>query len=286
MAIYFNDKLLRPNKDGNDMEKMYHEGLERVSKLFKNGTIVLIRDGVTKKWDSEHASTRPIAAMSIPEETPMYIESIGATTVRYSEYPPQRNGKQLKFPLARLLVQEMYVIPESKKDLAWYIIEATSFVKSGILRIDDPQKEIIGKASAVKRIAKVDGLLLNENSPIYNREAILFLADKFGVVVPKNYDVESMAYLLREAVLAADKVANHPNLDVDRFLKAASKIAKVEAKDDEFELKDSYTREELEGLHYTKLNSISGELGLPKPPKCKKAEQIDMILEQQSQPVE
>ena len=277
MAIYFNDKMLLPKKDGNELEQKYYNELADVTTLFKEkkGAIVLVRD-VERIWDSKRESYRPTVPYALPVEIPVYLETLGAVSVRYSKNPPQRQGKNITYPMNRIFVEERMYLTENTKDLAWFLLKATKFVKNGdpnsnaFMRIDDPQAELVSKASKVKRISKVDALLINDESPIYNMRSMMFLADKFGIDI-KDYDVEASGFMLREAVISGEE-KNHPDLNIEKFLAMADKLAN-------FTSKDSYTMDELDMMSQKDLNMISKAKELPYPPRCSKDAQKAAIIE-------
>ena len=102
MGIYFNDKLLSPKKDGTEIEKLYWTGMQRINAMFeeKKGTIVIMRD-VEKQMDTKGQSYRPVPPYALPTEIPMYLEESGAVSIKYSQYPPQRRGKEIIYPTTK-----------------------------------------------------------------------------------------------------------------------------------------------------------------------------------------
>lgn len=282
MAIYFNDKILSPKKDGNEMEKLYADQLEDVDAMFKShgGQILLSRE-VARIWDTEHNSFKPTPPISLPTMVPVYLDSLGAVSVRYSKTPPERNGERVTFPNTRLFVYENMLLTPKEKDLAWFILKATKFVQNGtqsssaFMKIEDPKKEMAQKASEVKRIVKVDSLLMNEDSPAYNKESMQFIADKLGVDI-KGHDLDSAGYLIREAVISGEK-GNNPDVNIDKLLALVAKIsnAKVDAR--------KYSKEELDSMPKDEINALSKQRGLPYPPKCTREVQTQSLLESYNQ---
>ena len=171
MAIYFNGELLHPKKDGNELEQRYFKELKELDALYdkKGGEITLVRKA-NKQWDKDRTSFRPIVPFALPTEFPIYLNELGAVSVKYSEYPPQRSGNRIVWPPTRNFIEERLTLTKQKRDLAWFLIKATKFVKAegnedALTWIDDPNSEIIEQASKVKRTVKIDKLLLDDESP-------------------------------------------------------------------------------------------------------------------------
>lgn len=279
MAIYFNDKILTPDKNGNELEKRYAEELEEVDKILEqhNGRLFLNRQ-VTRIWDTEKKSFRPTPPVDLPTVMPIYLDSLGAVSIRYSKTPPERKGESVTFSGNRLFVYENMLLTKKEKDLAWFILKATNFVKSetnksssAFLRIEDPKKEVEQKASEVKRIVKVDQLLMNEDSPVYNKESLQYIADKFGVDI-KGHDLESAGFLIRETVINGEKGKN-PDVNIDRLLSLVAKLSNnmVDAR--------KYSKEELDSMPKDVINELSKKRGLPYPPKCTREAQTEKLIE-------
>ena len=295
MGIYFNDKLLHPKEDGNEIEERYFNEMKEINAMYeKNGTIILTRD-VKRVSDSKNQSYRAAVPFALPSSVPVYLETLGAVSVRYSDAPPQRQGKNLVYPTYRNFMYERLILTKKNKDLAWFILKATNFIEGGdpgskkVMRIYDPQKNILDKASEVKRIAKVDALLMNEDSHVFNIEALRDIADKFGVDI-KEFGVEAAGFVIREAVIDADN-KNNPEFNIKKLLDYADKIvtAQKKKKKEEEELIDNgegvkdkyYSEEELTAMVQTELNIVSDKLETLKVPRCKKIEQIALILKAQ-----
>lgn len=279
MAIYFNDKILTPNENGNELEQRYDRELKEIDELLKqhNGQIVLNRN-VTRIWDTEKKSFRPTPPIDLPTVMPVYLDSLGAVSIRYSKTPPERKGESVTFSGNRLFVYENMLLTKKEKDLAWFILKATNFVKnetntssSAFLTVHNPKKDVEQKASEVKRIVKVDQLLMNEDSPVYNKESMQFIADKLGVDI-KGHDLESAGFLIRETVIGGEK-GNNPDVNIDKLLALVAKLAnsKADAR--------KYSKEELDSMPKDTINELSKKRGLPYPPKCTREVQTEKLLE-------
>jgi len=302
MGIYFNDKLLHPKKEGNELEKRYFSEMGEIDTMFeKNGTIVLTRD-VDRVADSKNQSFRAVVPFALPTEVPLYLDTLGSISIRYSKAPPQKQGKNIVYPTYRNFMFERMILTEKNKDLAWFILKATNFIEGGdpsskkVMRIYNPQKNVLDKASEVKRIAKVDALLMNEDSHVFNEDSLRTIADKFGIDT-KDFGVEAAGFVIREAVIDADN-NNNPDLNIKKLLEFVEKIAVVQKKElkqakeaeenkDPDEPKEKYhSEEELSVMFQAELNALSVSLGTRKVPQCKKTEQIALILKAQVLKVE
>jgi len=294
MGIYFNDKLLHPKENGNEMEKRYFTEMKDINEMFKEKkSIVLVRD-VERKMDSKGVSYRSVVPFALPNEVPVYLDSLGAVSIRYSKEAPQRHGKEIVYPTYRNFMYERMILTEKNKDLAWFILKATTFIQGGnpssnkVIRISNPEKSVLDKASEVKRIAKVDALLMNEDSEIYNMESLRNISDKYGIDI-KDFDVEAAAFTIREAVIDAEN-SNSPDLSIKRFLNFIGRMGVDERRDERDRIKKEkmtalpvmYNQDQLAGMGHTQRNDISKILETQKPPQCTKLEQIKQILEAQA----
>lgn len=293
MGIYYDDKAVQAKADGTELEKLFYEGMKEVEALFKEkGGVLILRKDSEKIWDKDKISFKPAVPFSLPLSIPLYLESMGAVSIRYSEASPQRSGKLVTYPRNRKFIYDALLIKPTEKDLAWFIIKVSNFVKqnesdSGFLYLEDPEKELGLKADEVRSVAKVDMLLMNEDSLLYNMEAIKFFADKFAIDI-KDYRLETASFIVREAIMAAEKTKN-PDFNISVFLKAAEKYQKGISKKKEKELEDieipdgGFTIEELGQMEQVKLNQVSRKYGTKYPPHCKKPEQISLIMEKQEE---
>ena len=284
MAIYFNDKVLSPKKDGNEMEKIYFKGLEEVNKKYKEngGTIVLVRD-IKRISDTKGISFKPIVPFALPTSVPIYLEEMGAVSIRYSPSPPQREGKELIYPTYRNFMYERLILTEKNKDLAWFLLKASNFIEDGdssskkVMRIHNPEKNLEDKASEVKRIAKVDALLMNEDSLLYNKASLQEIADQFGIDI-KNFKKEAAGYTIREAIIEADNKRN-PDMNIKAFLEIADEM--VRQKEKQKLIGIQYKKEDLDAMYPTQLNPISDSYKTQKMPQVTKNAQVTQILEAQ-----
>jgi len=292
MGIYFNDKLLEPNKNGNEIEKKYFEGMESVNSMFeKKDTVVLVRD-VERQSDATGDSFRAVVPFALPTAVPLYLDSMGAVEIRYSKAPPQKQGKSLVYPTFRLFMYERMILTKQNKDLAWFMLKATNFIGDGdigsknVIRIYNPEKNVLDKASEVKRIAKVDALLMNDDSPVYNIASMRTIADNFGVDI-KDYNLEAAGFTIREEVINADNSKN-PDFNIKKLLAFADTLTKKNKKvvEEPKEKEHRYSRDELAVMYPAEINPISDKFGTEKPTKVKKEEQINQILEAQNALVE
>ena len=315
MAIYFEDRMVRPKLDGDEIENMVFEGYARIDALFKEkgGVIVLDRDFVEKK-DTTGTNTMPAPPIALPVVVPMYLESLGAVNIRYSKAAPQRtnDGKTVMYPSSRLLVYDKMILTDKEKDLAWYMLEATEFIEkkdkfnpSAFLKINDPKAEVETKISKLKRNALVDEYLLREDSVLFNDESLQAIADRFGIELDKSNTKEINAYIIREAVINGDGPPRNHDINIELFLDFAKKLdAKLNKNkkpkgdktnppasqggddgnnDDNVVLSwGEYTENYLSKLNVADRNQISKDHDLDFPPKCNKEEQINQIIEKQS----
>lgn len=312
MGIYFEDRLVRAKKDGDEIEKMVFEGYSRVDAIFKEkgGVIVLDRDFVEKK-DTTGTNTMPAPPIALPVVVPMYLDSLGAVNIRYSKAAPQRtnDGKTVMYPSSRLLVYDKMILTEKEKDLAWYMLEATEFIEkkdkfnpSAFLKINDPKKEVAEKISKLKRNALVDEYLLREDSVLFNDESLQAIADRFGIELDKGNTKEINAFVIREAVIKGDEPPRNHDINIDLFIDFAGKLEArltkgkkkkddvpkddsplgVEKKDDVVMKWGEFTEGYLSVLTVGERNQISKDNDLDYPPKCNKEEQIAQILEKQA----
>jgi hypothetical protein len=311
MGLYFEDRLIRAKKDGDEIERMVFEGYAEVDEMFKEkgGVIILDRDFEEKK-DTTGTNTMPAPPIALPMVVPMYLDALGAVNIRYSKSAPQRtnDGKSVIYPSARLLVYDKMILTDREKDLAWFMIKATNFIEkkdnvnpSAFLKINDPKREVTEKIGKLKRNALVDEYLLRDDSLLFNKESLQAIADRFGIEIDKDNPVEVNAFVIREAVIAGDNPPKNNDINIDLFIDFAKKLeAKLEKKtkkdvvdkgkkdDPETDTVPAvlkfgeYTADYLNKLVPVDRNQISKDLELDYPPKCNKEEQVSQILEKQA----
>lgn len=233
MANYYEDKVLEPKENGTKIEQLYFEGLKEVDEIFEeNGEDnILLKREFKKVWDTERKGYKPVPPIALPTEMPMYIDGIGAISIRYSQYTPQRHDKIVTYPGRPRLYGETLLLSKGEKDFAWFLLIATNFVrrgdkndKSGIYDIFNPVKELKVKSKEVKRRFEVEKLLSDETSPYYNLDALTMFADKFGINTDKM-DVDLAAYTVREQVFAGED-NNNPAVNVQKFVEYAAVVGK------------------------------------------------------------
>lgn len=302
MGIYFEHKLLRPNPDGSEMEKRFHGELEEVRALFKQhgGVIVLLRDS-ERVWDVKKESYRPFVPYSLPVEVYLYLDSMGSVSVRYSKNAPiYTDGKQYTYVNNRIFIEDRLHLTEEQIDLAWFILKATKFVelvdKDGtpikeqgsnrFLRIDNPLYRVKKETSKLKKIAKLDSLIYFDDSPLYDLDTVKRVANQLGVTVQLDH-IDIAVHQLRSAIMKGEET-NNPDVNIDKFVAAASRLAKVDYPT-EWDGKipeEGFKEIQLRALNYAELNRLSDHLGTKKPPKCNKETQIKEILEHKPETVE
>jgi len=289
MAIYFEDMILHPYKDGSELEQIYAEGMEEIDELYeKHNDLVTLRQDVMLETDTTGTSFKPVPPTSLPHTVHLVLDGLGSVSIRYSRSSPTKQNNTVIYPTERLWIQESLPLDKTQKDLAWFLIKASNMVrdekdpatKGRLLYIEDIAKRDESRADDIRRFMKLDSLLLNESSEIYNRESLQKLADRFGMELSAGTTV-ALALAIRDKVAAEDK-KNNPMLNVKLFIEAVEKMVKI--KNDVPE--PPYTRQQLEGLPPFVLNAISTKMGTTKPPQCKKGEQISNILTKQEIEVE
>jgi hypothetical protein len=225
---------------------------------------------------------------ALPSEVPLYLEELGAVSIRYSQAPPQRQGKNLVYPTYRNFMYERMILTKKNKDLAWFLLKASNFIENKndpdantVIRIHNPEKNVLDKASEVKRIAQIDVLLMNEDSKVYNLESMRKIADRFGVDI-ENFKEEAAGFTIREAVIEADNKKN-PDFNIATLLKFAKSLKKVKVEEEitEDPADTKYTQAQLSVMYPAQLNPISEELKTQKVPAVTKSIQIAQILEAQ-----
>ena len=287
MAIFFKDEILEPKKDGSELEKIYHDGLKRIEELFaKHKGTVILRRLAPEVFDTTGNSKKPTPPFALPTQIPMYVKGVGSISIRYSKNPPTRNDRSVTYPSSRRFISDMLVLSDKEMDLAWFIIEASDYVASSkdemkgnkFMYIEDVVKDIEKRGEDLRRFVKLDYMLLDEDSPVYNKTDIVWLADKFGVDVNES-SLFASACLLRDSVVASDNKKD-PDFNVDSFMKAVHKRIASKKKDDEVP-EPPYTYESLAELSQPVLNAVSTKMHTKKPPHVTRGKQTDLIMEAQ-----
>lgn len=286
MAIYFDDKVLHPKADGSELERMYHQGMTEIDALYKkHGGTVTLRRNVKRTMDTTGTSYKPIPPTALPTVAHLVLDELGSVSVRYSKDSPIRQEKGYMYPMQRLWVTEALILDNKQKDLAWFLIKAAGFVRAEneeskgakFLFIEDLAKQAEGRVEDLRRFVKLDSILLDEQSPIYNRTDIQAIADKLGVEINEK-NLLSAVLVLRDAIVAGDK-KNNPTLNVNNALNVIAKVAKTKEKKPAPDLTDVAS---LDSMDQKDLNEISKSLNTPFPPRCNRADQIQHILKKQN----
>lgn len=301
MGIYFEHKLVKPDPKGTELEKLYYEGQQEVLNLFKenDGFIVLKRD-VKKVWNMSRTNYKPVVPYALPVEANVYLPSMGSVNVRYADKAPIRSDKGYDYVGNRILIEERLFLSQEKHiDLAWFLIKVVGFVmvknnkgevvleaRNKLMEIDNPMIEVQEEASKIRLLSKLDNMIYFDDSPIYNMEAAQYLIDYFGLNIQPTH-IDKMMLELRNAVLSADHNKN-PNLNVEKFIAVAKTLGKKEYPEawDGVIPEQGFNELQLNSFKQSALNDVSKALGTPYPPKCKKKDQIRLILEYKVVPQE
>ena len=313
MAIYYQDLALVPNEEGTELEQLYAEGLEEINKIFKenNGHIVLKRRDARLVWDKDNISYKPVPPVSIPVEIPMYLEKVGAINVRYSKSPPQRSGeKMVTYPGNRVFIYESFILTEKEKDLAWLLLLVSNFVgttQKEIFYIDNPEEAKVEEVSKLLKTKKVDDLLLDGISLIYNLKAMDFIASNLGIDIDDQRTVQLKGFKIRETVVAGEN-NNNPDVNIEKFMSVANRWIKnnpvkiptttavttkipptttavttlAPVKDGDIQVPEGgLTHEYLNELQPKELNKVAKHFEVPYMPPATKVDKISGILEAQ-----
>ena len=158
--------------------------------------------------------------------------------------------------------------------------------------IDDPLQEVREQASEVKRTAKVDRFLIDDESPLVNPKDLRLIADRFDINIDNNKP-EVAAFNIRTAILDGEK-NNNPDVNIDSFLNFAETLYKKRKKpkkekeeaSEEAEIESKvYTIEELNDMTQQELNAIADSHGIAKPPRNTRINMTAEILEKQTEVV-
>ena len=324
MGLYVDDIRVQAKQDGNEIEKLLYKGFSEMNELFEKGggVISLVRNDTIEEWDLTKSSKKNTPPSSLPLELPIVTETFGTISMRYSKFNPVKRGKQVLYPDFKLFVYDKLIIQKSDTDLAWFLISATDFFvkKEGkgsqnyaFLSIEDPAAEIKEKASELKKIASVDRFLSYPDSVLLNAGILRKIADRFGIEVKNEYNVDVFAYFIREAVIAGEQSKN-PDLNIDKFVSYAKKLESnilknmgevvtkkedvvtkkedvVTKKEESHEPEDEslyeeedtpvYSVEYLDTIALSERNLIAKKFGIGNSPPMSKIDQIAEIIERQ-----
>lgn len=180
MAIYINDRILQPKtgKDATIIEREYAEGVEKVNQLFekfrkKNGEAAYIQISRNVKDSDKVVSingkkTKKFPPVALPVEIPYYTEDMGSFTIRYSTSNPRSvptgdGSSRIVWNTKYIEFNESMNLTEREKDLAWFLLFASSLVRKGVYQLVDVQakyegtfEEIVTKKDATDAIISGD----------------------------------------------------------------------------------------------------------------------------------
>lgn len=156
MAIYINnsDMPLKAKADGTAFEKKYYKESKEIQNLFdrfraKDGNSIIQISRPEPKGGRQKSRTtnrmKKLPPIALPSVVPFYDEEIGSTTIRYSEYPPQREAdNKLSWETRHVLLGESRTISEKDKDLAWFLLYACNLIQKGIYNLVDNERKYEG----------------------------------------------------------------------------------------------------------------------------------------------
>jgi hypothetical protein len=194
MAIYWNDKVLKPSdeKTATALEREYSAGLKKVDALFdkfrvkdsKTSYIQITRkvDEKQRVYSLNNHKPKKLPTIALPIEVPFYDEDMGATIIRYSTTPPQRNPNgSLQWATKYLELRENMTIDEKKKDLAWFMLFASNLVKKGVYQMVDKQAKYEGSFDEILAKKNVIDAIM-ESEDVARHIAARFISESFSKV--------------------------------------------------------------------------------------------------------
>lgn len=301
MGIYFNNKLLKPDPNGSELEQKYAEGQKFIKQLYEeNGGVVTLRRDVEVEWDTTHTQKKPVPPWAFPVEAYFYLETMGSVSIRYSRLAPIRKDKEFIYSNNMITMTERMHLGKDRMDLAWFIIMVTGFVnvtdndgnligkkKNHVLEIDNPIADAKIEVAEKKLMAKLDSMVFLDDSPIYNLKAAEFICNYFGLTDIPLDNVERAMVKLHKKVVAEDK-KNNPNFNIKKFLEVAKKIGKQEY-DSEWNGKvpeNGFSELQLNAYNYASLKNVAEHMGVEFKTNPKKEWLIEQVLKMKNVQVE
>lgn len=266
MAIYFDNKLLLPNENGNELEKSYFKGLKKIDSLLARfgGSIRIMREW-KKQYSLDKQSFKPAPPFALPTSFSMYVENMGAVEVRYSKTAPIKRGDNISWNSVDIMIEEGKVFTKEDADLAWFLILATNFVKNGILKIHDELEDVKKESEKFVANSKLNALLASAQEVTLDK-----IISGLGFSVPRNASPSDKAYLIAK---------NLPTTDAVTIAKVTESLLKEQEKQLASPADGkAYTEEELQSFSIADLNKVAAKLGAVKCPPSTKVNQIQDIL--------
>ena len=192
MAIYFNDRILEPKENGTKLERRYFKELQEVKEVFdrfrkagqKESVLVFTRP-FKKVWNSTKTSYKPIAPIGIPMNVHVYDEELGSVEIRYSRRPPIRSGNRLIWQSdGESIIHEHLSISEQRLDFAWFLLKASPYIQTGVIKLLDKDAEYSGEFDDVKKQLEASRYIFDED---ITEDVILAIAK---IILPKSMKIE------------------------------------------------------------------------------------------------
>lgn len=219
------------------MQQKYARDLKEIDELFdrfrkgKNQPSYLIfsRD-FQKVYNNKRTSYKPAPPMAIPLRATLTDERFGSIQIRYSEYPPEEaeNGKKL-WPSNKdkSIIGESLTILEKDKDYAWFIMYVSQFVKRGVLKLVDKDREFKGKFSDIQKQLAAQKCLFDESVTKERVEALV------EIVLPEKMKImgdtaEELATQLWDIITKGEQ--QNKSYNYDALIKANNQLSRVVAK--------------------------------------------------------
>jgi hypothetical protein len=171
MAIYYNNRVLEPKENGNNLEKRYFKERKELKVLFdmfrkdaKGGSTLTLERDFPKVWNKNKTSFKPAPPVALPMVTNIYDEELGSIQIRYSKEPPIINSKnQHVYRNGALMFFDVRAITEKEMDFAWFMLKATNYLEKKMVKLVNKKVEFSGKFDELQKQAKANAILFDDN---------------------------------------------------------------------------------------------------------------------------
>lgn len=235
MAIYTMDagkpRLLAPNLQGNPLERMYARERKEIKQMYKDAKLPGQKEAVLT-FATRDKQGRIIKTLSGKRKQKLPIPSsfelkarvnagdgYEGIPVRYSNgYPTEDRGKFF-WDEKDLRIVDALSVPESKIDLAWFILKASNYISKGLIVLIN-KKVIYG--DIVENIRDENELRNILFDPSNEVEDILSMAHK---LFPENSDINRGASNIEQMSISLHKmIAVKAGIDKKYYSKALAII--------------------------------------------------------------
>jgi hypothetical protein len=212
--LYCNDELVRL-KDEN--WKYIESDFLKIRKM-KNP----VRIKTTQKVEiNKTGHSEPFSAHAWPLQATVINKNGESETWVYTKNTPRLENGKLQFTKRSIIIEhgDIYLDVLKETDLAYFIINLSSLLKSGLYEIEDLDKKNTEDVEKIGESATLEFFLCSKYSPIYNDDKRLKqLGASWGVPNTENIHINTLRKLLLDKVYSCQRNYSVTKRGIEEFV--------------------------------------------------------------------